>query len=168
MYRKILVPLDGSELAECVLPHVEDMAKGCGTEEVILLSVTERVIGYKPTAEVTQPVGVGFSEAVTKVPVYVGKMQRQAARYLHRVMNQLEKKGIKVQIEVLLGEPAQEIINYAKENDCDLIAMASHGRSGINRWAHSIGAFGGVADKVLRASPVSVLMVKYPSAVPGN
>ena len=169
MYRKILIPLDGSELAESVLSHVEDVAKGCGTEEVILVSVTELIAGYRPIiaarkrGEQMSPAGdqlLSPSEPVTALPVAVGKKFRQAERYLHRIARRLEKKGIKVRLKVLLGDPAQEIVNYAKENDCDLIALASHGRSGISRWAHSIGAFGGVADKVLRASHIPVLVVK--------
>ena len=65
-----------------------------------------------------------------------------------------------VKTEVLLGNPAEQIIAFAKEKGADLIVMATHGRSGISRWAYSIGAFGGVADKVLRASSVPVLVVR--------
>ena len=161
MYRKIMVPLDGSKLAECVLPHVEDLAKGCSTEEVILVSVTERIVGTKRLAVYRQPGGpLPPHEPITTVPVAVGKKQRQAERYLGRIAKRLAKKAINVRTEVLLGNPAPEIVDCAEHNDCDLIAIASHGRSGITVWAHSIGAYGGVADKVLRASSIPVLMVK--------
>lgn len=165
MYRKILVPLDGSKLAECILPHVESIAKGCDTKEVILISVTEHIVGYKPEAGPTQPVGVGlgFSVPVTKVPVDVGKMQKQADRYLNRKAKQLAKKGIAVKTQVLLGNPAEEITSFAKQEGVDLIVMASHGRSGISRWA-----FGSVADKVFRASSSPVLMVKASASCPST
>ena len=164
MYQKILVPLDGSKLAECVLPHVEEIAAHCGTEEVILVSVTERITGYRVTEEYTQPLGEQLVPAAEErlAPEAVGKQERQAQKYLVRVAKKLEAKGIKVLTEVLLGKPAQEIALYAANERCDLIIMASHGRSGPSRWAH-----GSVADKVFRASSVPVLMIKAPGCAPG-
>jgi nucleotide-binding universal stress UspA family protein len=156
MYKKILVPLDGSKLAECALPHVEELAKCCGTEKVILVSVTERVQGYRAFEDPSQPLGQQL------VPEAVGKKEKQAQRYLGRIAKAMEAKGIKVDTEVLLGDPAEEIVIYAKHPGCDLIVMSSHGRSGPSRWAH-----GSVADRVFRGSPVPVLMVKAPGCVPG-
>jgi len=95
-------------------------------------------------------------------PEAVGKKGRQAQRYLDRIAKGLASKGIKVQTEVLLGNPAEEITIYAKTRDCDLIVIASHGRSGPSRWAH-----GSVADKVFKASGVPILMVKAPGCMPG-
>ena len=98
MYEKIVVPLDGSKLAECVLPHVEELAKGCGTQEVILVTVTERIVGSMHVAQYTQLVGpLPPPEPVTKVPVAIGKKQR----CLNRIAKGLQKEGIKVCIEVL-------------------------------------------------------------------
>jgi len=163
MYEKIVVPLDGSELAECVLPHVEELAKDCGTKEVILVSVTESITGYKADTEYRQPQGpFPPHEPVTKVAVAVGKKQRQAQRYLGRVAKQLQSKGIGVRTEVLLGNPAQEIARFVEHDSVDLIVMASHGRSGISRWA-----YGSVADRVFRASCVPIFMVKAPGCFPG-
>ncbi|MGB6873793.1 MAG: universal stress protein [Dehalococcoidia bacterium] len=156
MYKKILVPLDGSKLAECALPHVEELAKGCGTEKVILVSVTERVQGYSALADSSQPTGRRI------VPEAVGKKEKQAQRYLGRIAKAMETKGIKVDTEVLLGDPAEEIVIYAKHPGCDLIVMSSHGRSGPSRWAH-----GSVADRVFRGSPVPVFMVRAPGCSPG-
>jgi len=153
MYKKIMVPLDGSKLAESVLPHVEAIAKGTKAEEVILVSVTERVLGYRPVTDYSQPTEEKL------VPEAVGKMQRQAQRYLNRVAKGLEAKGIKTETLVLLGNPAEEITINAKHYGADLIIMASHGRSGISRWTH-----GSVADKVFKASSVPVLMVRAPVA----
>jgi len=155
MYKKILVPLDGSKLAECALPHVEELAKGCGTEKVILVSVTERVQGYRAFEDPSQPLGQQL------VPEAFGKKEKQAQRYLGRIAKAMEAKGIKVDTEVLLGDPAEEIVIYAKHPGCDLIVMSSHGRSGPSRWAH-----GSVTDRVFRGSPVPVLMVRAPGCVP--
>lgn len=151
-----MVTLDGSKLAECVLPHVEELAVGGIGEEVILVSVTERIQGYRAVSDYSQPLGERL------VPEAVGKKERQAQRYLSKVAKGLEARGIKVQTEVLLGNPAEEIAFYAENKGCDLIVMASHGRSGPSRWAH-----GSVADKVFRASCVPILMVRAPGCIPG-
>jgi len=156
MYKKILVPLDGSKLAECALPYVEELAKGCNTEKVVLASVTERIQGYSALADSSQPTGRRV------VPEAVGKKEKQAQRYLDRIAKAMEAKGIKVDMEVLLGDPAEEIVIYAQHPGCDIIVMSSHGRSGPSRWAH-----GSVADKVFRASCVPVLMVRAPGCVTG-
>jgi nucleotide-binding universal stress UspA family protein len=156
MYRRILVPLDGSKLAECALPHVEELAKGGDTEKVILVSVTERVQGYRAFEEPSQPLGQQL------VPEGFGKKEKQAQKYLGRIAKAMEAKGIKVSTEVLLGDPAEEIIIYTKHPGCDLIVISSHGRSGISRWTH-----GSVADRIFRGSPVPVLMVRAPGCQPG-
>ena len=155
MYKKILVPLDGSKLAECALPHVEMLAKGCDTEEVILISVTERVKGYRMFEDPSQPLGQ------RRIPEASGKKEKQAQRYLDRIAKEMEAKGIKVGKEVLLWKPAEAIIGYAEQSKCDLIVMASHGRSGPSRLA-----YGSVADKVLRGSRVPVLVVRALGCVP--
>lgn len=157
MYRRIVVPLDGSKLAECVLPHVESIAKGCGVEEVILVSVTERIAARAPIewprTAWPAPRDIGA------VPVTVGKKQAQAERYLNRIAKRMEKKGLSVGTKVLLGNPAEEIIYFVEHDGADLIVMASHGRSGLSRWA-----YGSVADRVFRASKVPLLMVRAPGA----
>jgi nucleotide-binding universal stress UspA family protein len=169
MYKKILVPLDGSKLAECALSHVEELAQGCDTAEVILVSVTERVQGYRPVEGPSEPVvgsgggWMGSSQPSVQrlVPEAFGKKEQQAQRYLDRIAKTMAAKGIKVSTEVLLWKPAEAIVGYAKQFGCDLIVMASHGRSGPSRWAH-----GSVADKVLRGSCIPVLMIKAPGCVP--
>ncbi len=176
MYRRIMVPLDGSKLAECVLPHVTATARGCGTEEVILVSVTERV----PVRQTWRDTSVSLSQKMldlsvgTSVPApdmpqdqpvfvgAVGRMYKQAQRYLDRIAKQLRKEGISVRTEVLLGRPAEEIVGYAANNEIDLIIIATHGRSGISRWV-----MGSVADRVIRSVCVPVLMVRAPGCVPG-
>ena len=166
MYEKILVPLDGSKLAESVLPYVEEVAQHCDTQDVILVSVTERIRGMQAVpvyGDIETPkAGMPVSEvasSVREVPVGVGKMQRQAERYLNKIAKRLQAKGLKVSTVVLLGDPAEEIVIYAQLKPIDLIAMSSHGRSGISRWAH-----GSVADRVFRSVNVPILMVRAPGS----
>ncbi len=168
MYKRIIVPLDGSKLAECVLPHVESLVKEGVVEEISLVSVTESVVGFRPTnlperRRQMAPLSAGRMVQplpVTTVPETIGKEQAQAERYLTRIAKRLSAIGVKAQTKVLLGNPAEEIVKYADSNNADLIIVASHGRSGVSRWTHNIGAYGGVADKVIRASHIPVLMVK--------
>ena len=170
MYERILVPLDGSKLAESALPYVEELAQHCGTREVILVSVTERIkgrgaipeYGYPGTPRADAPIS-DREKDTREVPVGVGKMQRQSDRYLSRIAKKLEAKGIKTKTETLLGDPAEEIVIFAELRNIDLIAMSSHGRSGISRWAH-----GSVADRVFRSVNVPVLMVRALGASSGT
>jgi nucleotide-binding universal stress UspA family protein len=171
LYEKILVPLDGSKLAECALPYAEALAQGCRTGEVVLVSVTERVKGYRELEDLSrQPIGDPMGERweLSKplgerlIREATGKKEKQAQRYLGRIAKAMGAKGINVSTEVLLWKPAEAIVGYAKQSGCDLIVMASHGRSGPSRWA-----YGSVTDKVLRSSCIPVLMVRAPGCVPG-
>ncbi len=156
MYNKIVVPLDGSKLAECVLSHVEGLAKNAPATEVMLVSVTERIKGraYFPEG--------GRVGATAQVPVSVGKMESQAEKYLERVAQRLAKKGLNVTTKVLLGNPAEEITHFAGDENADLLVLATHGRSGPSRWA-----MGSIADKVSRASNIPVLLVRSPGCAIG-
>jgi len=154
MFRSILVPLDGSKLAECALPYAEELAKCCNAEQVVLISVTERAEGYRAFDDPNQPLGQRL------VPEATGKQEKQAQRYLEKVAKALRDQGIKVQTEVLLGNPAEEITLFTKLRGIDLIVMSSHGRSGPSRWA-----YGSVADKVFRASSVPILMIRAPGCM---
>ena len=151
MLKKILVPLDGSKLAECVLPYVKELAVKCVAEEVVLISVTERIQGFRTIRDLSMPIEERLA------PEAVGKMERQAMKYLDKIAKRLEGKGIKVTKEVPMGDPAQEIVIYTEVSGCDLIVMASHGRSGPSRWLH-----GSVADKVFKAVHVPVMMIRAP------
>ena len=165
MYKKILVPLDGSKLAECALPHAEELAKSCDTAEVILISVTEQIRGRTRAPETYERYqasdDTGVEKAGSEITVTFGKLERQALRYLGRTAKRLEAKGIKVRTEVLFWPPAEAIVAYAEQNGVSIIVMSSHGRSGPSRSAH-----GSVADKVLKISCVPVLMVRAPGCIP--
>lgn len=174
MYKKIIVPLDGSELAECVLPHVESIAKSFGTEEVILITVTERVASlvqknetgksnanfeeFQPTVAFADRPYSGRSFEIDpslKINLVTGKILKQAQRYLTKVAEKLSKTGVKTSIAILMGDTAEQIVDFAGNEKADLIIMASHGRSGFNRWA-----VGSVAEKVFHGSSVPIFLVK--------
>jgi nucleotide-binding universal stress UspA family protein len=161
MYKKILVPLDGSELAECVLPHVKVIADGCGADEVVFVQAVEPV---------TLPSGIWtdggevFSEANaarTREGIDA-KNKSDASEYLAGVVKRIELKDVNLRIELLKGKVAESLAEYATQNEFDLIVIATHGRSGISRWV-----WGSIADRLLHSACVPVLMVRAPGCVPG-
>jgi nucleotide-binding universal stress UspA family protein len=150
MIKKFLVPLDGSKLAECVLPFVLDTAPGLDAE-VALVTVTNRTQGFWPFDDASQP------KEVRLVPQAACSMEEQAAQYLNTAAKTLEEKGIKVTKEVICGKTAQEIIFYAKNNHCDLIVISTHGRSGLNKITH-----GSITAKILQLTSVPVTVIRPP------
>ena len=151
MIKNILVPLDGSKLAECALSYVEEMATKLGVDKVTLLSVTERVKGFRAIEDPTSPTEVRLAPEAT------GKLERQATKYLNRISKGLESKGVKVEKQVLLGNPAEEITIHTENEGGDLIVMASHGRTGPSRWAH-----GSVAERILKSVRIPVMVIRAP------
>ena len=141
MYQKILVPLDGSELAECVLPHARAIASGCNVAELVLLQIVEPVPSWA-----AEGIDINALENANLMA---------AREYLPKIQSQLEPEGFKVSSEVLEGKAAETIIEFAQQNAVDIIAIATHGRSGVSRWV-----FGSVADKVLRSTHIPVLVVR--------
>lgn len=143
MYKKILSPVDGSEVAECSLEHLKEIAAGCHADEVVLLTAIEPL-----------PPATGINESWhLKIKK---EAEAEARDYLNKLVDRLNLKssGITVQTVVVHGRPAGNILKYASQNKVDLIIMSTHGRSGIFQWV-----FGSVAEKVLRHSPVPVLIV---------
>ena len=142
MYKKILVPLDGSELSESVLDHVITIATSCQVPEVVLLRVREPLDNRVRVAldpEIAKELDQAYHD--------------EFANYLKGIARKLEKKGIVVKKEVLAGNPAKEILKYSRNNDVDLIIMSTHGRSGVSRIV-----FGSVANKIIRQTEVPVLL----------
>ena len=149
MYKTILVPLDGSELAELVLPHVEMLAKaGVEPAEVVLLMVCE------PARMLIGGYGEAVAQGVLMAEQAAEACKAEAEKYLAAMEKRLKEKGLKVRTVLMKGDPASEILDYAANNSVDLIAMGSHGRSGISRWA-----YGSVASKVLRGISIPILVV---------
>jgi len=131
--RKALVALDGSEESEAVIPYIENLAIKLQTE-VTLLQVVARA--YRVYAD--------------------------AEAYLENIKNQFQSKGINTISTVRMGAAAEEIIKVADEIKTDIVAMSTHGRSGIGRWS-----IGSVADKVLRGGNTPVLLVRTPGTITG-
>ena len=155
--RTMLVPLDGSELAESVIPHVEALAKQRGAElvDVILLRVCEPPFISSAYPEASMP--LRWKEHVEQD---LARSKRGAEQYLAGVEKRLMDAGLRVSSEVIVGEylagnPADEIIDYANKNPPNLIVMTTHGRSGLRRWA-----YGNVADKVLLGSSSPIFLVR--------
>jgi nucleotide-binding universal stress UspA family protein len=152
MYERILVPLDGSKTGEAALAHVKRLVTRMGPEvktEVILLQVISSLSHY-----------VIAGEASVQVP-YTEKEMAQITKkvkgYLHKAGEELKGKGITVKTRVATGRAADEIINVAEAIKADLIAMSTHGRSGLSRLT-----FGSITDKVLRAGSKPVLVIRAP------
>jgi len=143
MYKKILVPLDGSELAEQVLPQVSQLA-GCASAQVILLRVaSEPVYDY-----------------LARDPVIAVDMRSDiemaAQIYLDEIASEFRAMGLAVSTMVVWGAPTPDmILDVARQIQADLITMSTHGRSGLARLV-----IGSVADEVVRHSAVPVLLVR--------
>lgn len=147
----MLVPLDGSELAESVIPHVQALAEQWGPEEVdaVLLRVCEPVVvssDYPPTA------GLTWKEHEQRE---LTRPKTECEEYLAGVQKRLEGLGLRTRSVVLEGKPADEITEYCRDNPVGLIVMCTHGRSGISRWA-----YGSVADRVLHGSCSPIFLVR--------
>lgn len=142
MYKKILVPLDGSELSESVLSHVVAIATSCKVPEVVLTRVRDpldKSVRDVMDADIASKLDEAYHD--------------EADNYLKQIAADLIEQGIAAKTVVLSGNPAEEIINYAQGGGVDLIIMSTHGRSGVSRWV-----FGSVADKVVRHSEVPILI----------
>jgi nucleotide-binding universal stress UspA family protein len=142
MYKKILVPLDGSEFSRKALDHAEKLAKTFNAEIVLV-----QVVPFMPI--------YGSPELVT--PLIVDEKQKEAAeKYLNNLSEELKKRGLKVTAAVKTGQQvALEIIDFAKASGADLIVMSTHGRSGITRWV-----LGSVTHKVLTRGETPVLLLR--------
>ena len=146
--RRILVLLDGSERAEKVLPYVADHAKTGGAEVVLL-----RVLEPLSTLAVYAPsMFANWEELAGQM---MADQQEECNRYFAGLESQLGDEGILVRSETLNGNVWNEIISYIEKDGFDLVALTSHGRSGVARWA-----VGSVAETLLRKCPVPLLLVR--------
>jgi nucleotide-binding universal stress UspA family protein len=132
--RRILVPLDGSPVAESVLPMIEALARRLNASVVLFRAVT-------PPA-VTGP----MPEALAYLPDVVDFLEADVERYLGRIADDLTRKGLEVSTRVTVESPVSGIVNAAGDVNADLVALATHGRSGLARWI-----MGSTADAVVRS-----------------
>jgi len=152
MYERILVPLDGSKVGEAALPYVEELVSKLAPKakvEVTLLQVVSSLAHYIIAGEASAPIPYTEKE--------IEQIKKKATDYLDKAGEGLRSKGVIVKTEVVTGKAAEEILKVTEEIKADLVAMSTHGRSGLSRWA-----FGSVTDKLLRAGNVPILVVRAP------
>ena len=153
MFERILVPLDGSPLAEQALPFALELALKFNSQIILLRATIAETEALRET--ITEP-----TLAMPEIPIDVAKnlveSERTAASaYLERSAGGLEAAGVIVQTRVIEGGAAWAILTIASEIDASVVVMASHGRGGLGRLV-----FGSVADQVLRESTVPVLLIR--------
>ena len=141
--QRILVPLDGSIRAERVLPAVTPIARALGSQVILFQVPIVYVSGWLA------------SEWFLPVQGVLATAEQDARDYLSYVATRLKQQGVNASTATEVGAVAESIIEYAEANQMDLIAMCTHGRTGLRRWA-----LGSVADRVLRAGRVPILLVR--------
>ena len=147
---RILLTLDGSKESEAVIPYVQELATRLKAE-VILFQVVP-----PPSPVITIP---GETMQIPYTPAQVELWKADALAYLEKMADEFKSRRIKARSEVKEGDPAQEIIAAADEAKADLVAMSTHGRSGIRRWA-----LGSTAGKVLHGGNTSLFLVRAQAA----
>jgi nucleotide-binding universal stress UspA family protein len=174
MFSKVLVPLDGSELAEAVLPYVQAICSRCEPAEIVLFQVLPPPSGQSGFA--ARPASDDFPSArlpdsaadmeTARHPIYrdqvMAAARAEVEECLARAAETLCDAGASVRVDMAFGRPAEEIVDYAEREGIELIVMSTHGGSGLTRWI-----LGSVADKVLHASHLPILLV-HPLAVAGT
>ena len=150
MYQHVMVPLDGSDLAECVFPHVEAIGTGCNVTRVSLV----RVI---PPLKLHGGVESSLNPEVKQQ--LEDDSKKIAEQYLEEKAKELSDKGVATETAIIFGEVVHELVEFVSAHEVDLIIMATHGRSGVSRMF-----LGSIADRTLHASPVPVLMVRAPGS----
>lgn len=152
MFERVLVPLDGSKVGEAALPVIERLVTKlpAGTKvEVTLCGVITMLRHWVVVGEASAPVSYTEEELTL--------IKQKVMDYLEKTGCSLKKRGVVIKIKVSTGNAAEEILKCADETNADLIAMSTHGKSGLRRLA-----FGSITDKVLHGARVPVLMVRAP------
>ena len=150
MYEKILVPLDGSKVAEAALPNVENLVIRMAPKTKIKVTLLQVISNL--TYNVLTP------EELAQIPYTeadLEKIKQKSLKYLENVAATLRNNGVDVKTMIAVGHAAEEIIKAAQKTGANVIAMSTHGYSGVKRWA-----LGSVADKVLHSSEIPVLLVR--------
>ena len=149
MFEKILVCLDGSKLAEQILPYAVEQAKRFNSNVVLLQAY---MIPSTELAAAT-PLGPAATPQISQQEEQ--RLKNEAAAYLEEVAEPLRENGLDVACVILHGAAGDVIVSYAQNEPVDMIALATHGHSGLGRII-----FGSVADHVLRESGLPILVIK--------
>ncbi|MGE5464364.1 MAG: universal stress protein [Syntrophothermus sp.] len=142
MYRKILVPLDGSKVAEGVLPHAKALAYSEGAELILL------TVGANPVLD------FAFSDPGLAQDA-IQEQEERSKKYITEIEGQLKASGFKTSTVLRVGSVAEVILGVAEELGVDCIAMSTHGRTGPARWL-----LGSIAERVVHNSKVPVLLIR--------
>ncbi len=153
--RKVLVPLDGSKESEVIVPHIKELALKLKVE-VVLFRVVASCYHICSAGDLGDSQVCYSDQEMNKITVSAGE-------YLDGVGEALKGNGVAIERNVRVGDAAEGIIDFAEEINADLVAMSTHGRSGISRWI-----FGSVADKVLHAGSTPLLLVRTNSVLPDS
>ena len=157
--RRILVPLDGSVLAEAVLPHAKELAFRLSSSIHLL-----RVVPLARQLAASSFAGSGGIDGMPGLDVKaideaVEARLEEATVYIEEQGKKLRQEGVSVEWEIRQGTATEEILECAKNNDIELIAISTHGRSGLGRLV-----FGSVFDSVMRGAGIPVMVIKPPKA----
>jgi nucleotide-binding universal stress UspA family protein len=147
IFSRILLPLDGSDVGESALPYVSEIAKKLKSE-VIILSVIES--GQHVHT-------IGGQDYIRFPEQQIESTRTETDKYLARIYKKLSDNGVNVRSVLKEGNAAEEIIKFAKESNISLVAMSSHGRTGMRGWV-----FGSISNKVLQVGKTPLLLVRAP------
>jgi nucleotide-binding universal stress UspA family protein len=148
-YQHVIVPLDGSELAESVLPHLDAVASNCQITTVELIRVV-------PPLEMHYKAALPFDARQEKQ--LNAAAIKEAEDYLQRIKKKLDATRMTVTVKVLSGSITDTMANYIDKSGADLLIMATHGRSGPSRWI-----WGSTAERLLQSSCIPIFLVRPPS-----
>lgn len=152
MYKRILVPLDGSARAERILPHVQHLAVQDKATVILLYVVEQGMLPFTPG------IGMAATPAPQEMELYWQSLkdaEKEGAEYLKGQAGVLEQQKIKTETLVMRGDPVSSIVQTAEEQKADLIAMSSHGRSGLERVF-----YGSVTSGVLQKVDRPLLLIR--------
>ena len=169
MYNQILVPLDGSKLAEKALPHAQGLAKSYGATVHLIQVFTARPsgghaqgenpggeasIGARPEGGIPSRLSGGNPRSLELARQLADAQIEEAQEYLEHVATQLKNEGIAVETQLHEGAPHEHIAEYARQQGIDLIVMSTHGHGGVKRFF-----MGSTTDRVIRSGEAHVLVV---------
>ena len=145
--RTMLVALDGSPVAEKIIPYVESLAKKMGSE----------VILFRAVEPLSMPFGTSYPFLEEYKVAFAANAEKEAKAYLSEQESKLRDKGLKIISDIVKTKPDQAILQYAEDHSISLIALTTHGFSGIAKWA-----YGSVAARVIEGSTKPILLLRPP------
>ena len=150
LLNKILLPLDGSKAGEAAVPYIGKLMDRLESEVILF--------GVVPAGQHIRT--VGGLDYILYPEQHLEAVKAEAREYLNKVYRRLKRRKGRVRVEIRVGEVAREIIKFAEEINASLIAISSHGHSGMTKWV-----FGSIANKIVQASNTPVLIVRAPAGV---